>query len=117
MFSRSCSDPRFLALLFFLIIPVRAAEEEPFGLENRIPWITSKVIGSPEPPLPYVTEKTFTNLIFKSPLYVAREPGSDFLLVVLQGGERDRPSKVLRIRDNEQSSQAETFLQMTNRLI
>ena len=115
----------FSALLvlncLFVHPSLRGAEEQPsekpFGMDRRIPWTTSRVVGSPEPPLPYSTEQTFTNIQFKAPLYVAREPDSDYLLVVLQGGEKDRPSKILRVRDDPNSSEAEVFLQITNRLI
>ena len=100
-----------------LLVPVLAAEDAPFGIERRIPWTTSRVVGSPEPQLPYVTEATFTNIQFKAPLYIAPEPDSKFLLVVLQGGEKDRPSKVLRVRDDPTATETELFLQMTNRLI
>lgn len=104
-------------LLLVLSLPLLAADDQPFGMDRRIPWTTSRVVGSPDPPLPYSTEQTYTNIQFKAPLYVAREPDSDFLLVVLQGGEKDRPSKILRVRDDPASSEAEIFLQMTNRLI
>jgi uncharacterized repeat protein (TIGR03806 family) len=108
----------FLILVWTsLALALLAAEDPPFGIERRIPWTTSRVIGSPEPPLPYSTEQTFTNIQFKSPLYIAAEPQFTNLLVVLQGGEKDRPSKVLRIPDDAASSQSEVFLQMTNRLI
>src|SRR5438093_210081 len=40
-----------------------------FGLEKRVPWTTSKVIGSPEPPPPYTTEPAFPALPkFEEPL-------------------------------------------------
>src|SRR5689334_6661690 len=94
-----------------------ATDEEPFGIDHRIPWTTSRVIGSPEPPLPYAVEKTFTNITWKAPMFVIAEPGADTLLVVQQGGEKDRPSKVLRLRDDPKADQAETFLTMSNRLI
>ena len=45
--------------------PVR----KPFGLEKRVPWTTSKVVGSPEPPPPYRTELAFPKLPkFEEPL-------------------------------------------------
>src|SRR5437867_1722325 len=78
---------------------VRAAEEQPFGIDKRIPWTTSRLIGSPDPPLPYSVEKTFTKIKWQAPIYLTPEPGTDSLLVVQQGGEKDRPSKILRLRD------------------
>jgi len=61
---------------------LHAADEQPFGIDHRIPLTTSRVIGSPEPPLPYTVEKTFTKIKWQSPIYVASEPGSDSLLIV-----------------------------------
>ena len=97
---------------------VRAAEEEkPFGIDHRIPWTTSRVVGSPEPPLPYAVEKIFTNIAWKAPVFIAPEAETDYLLVVQAGGEQDRPSKVLRVRDDLAADHAETFLELSNRFI
>src|SRR5258706_8456401 len=61
-------------------------EQQPFGIDHRIPWTTSRVVGSPDPPLPYTIEKTFTNIQWKAPIFIAPEPGTDRLLVVQAGG-------------------------------
>ena len=58
--------PLLLSLLVvvFPLTLTRADEpvRKPFGLEKRVPWTTSKVIGSPEPPPPYRTERVFPKL-------------------------------------------------------
>src|ERR1043166_2152124 len=94
-----------------------AVDEQPFGLDHRIPWTTSRVVGSPEPPLPFTVERTFTNIQWKAPIFVAREPDADRLLIVEAGGEKERPSRILRVRDDASTNQAETFLVVSNRLI
>src|SRR5213592_3659997 len=53
---------------------LHAADEQPFGIDRRIPWTTSRVVGSPDPPLPYTVEKTFTNVSWKAPIYLTPEP-------------------------------------------
>ena len=110
-----------LQLLLLLSLPLNffAADSTnaPFGLRHRIPWTTSRVVGSPDPPLPYRVERTFTNLSLRAPLYVAAEPGTDSLFVILQGGEKDRPSKLLRVRDAADTAETETILTVTNRLL
>src|SRR5213592_4154229 len=93
------------------------AEEPPFGIDHRVPWTTSRVIGSPEPPLSYTVEKTFTHIQWRAPIFVTPEPDTDSLLVVQQGGEKERPSKILRVLDDVNALEAETFLEMSNRLI
>jgi len=96
---------------------LRAADEPPFGLDRRVPWTTSRVIGSPEPPLPYTVEKTFTNITWQQPIFLTAEPGTDRLFVVQQGGETNKPSRILEFRDDPNTDQAETFLAISNRLV
>ena len=61
--------------------PVSSAAPEPlpakpYGIEQRIPSTTSKVIGSPDPPPPYRSRRTFADLKVVNPIAVAREPGT-----------------------------------------
>src|SRR5262245_22841775 len=42
--------------------------EEPAARPKRVPWTTSKVRGSPEPPSPFRTELAFPKLKFDEPL-------------------------------------------------
>src|SRR5262249_48919659 len=98
-----------------LLLP--AAEEPPFGLDHRIPWTTSRLIGSPEPPLPYAVEKVFTNFTWERPIFLAAEPGTERLFVIQQGGESNKPSRILQFRDDPNTAQVETFLEVSNRLV
>src|ERR1044071_7077277 len=97
--------------------PLSAAEEQPFGIERRIPWSTSRLTGSPEPPLPYTVEKTFPKLKLERPLFVIAEPQTDRLFIIEQGGETNKPSHILEVKDDPESEQVETFLSVTNRLL
>lgn len=64
--------------------PVR----KPFGLDKRVPWTTSKVIGSPEPPPPYKTEVAFPKLPkFDEPLDMTYAPGTNRLFVAERWGK------------------------------
>src|SRR5439155_26656852 len=94
-----------------------AEDQASFGIDRRIPWTTSRVVGSPEPPLPYTVEKIFTNIAWKAPVFIAPEAETDYLLVVQAGGEQDRPSKVLRVQDDPAADHTETFLELSNRFI
>lgn len=67
-----------LALLFLGSGAVPAAE---FGIDKRTPWTTSKFVGSPEPPLPYVVERAFEHLNFTTPDEMQIVPGSNRLAV------------------------------------
>ncbi|MFT5095406.1 MAG: hypothetical protein ACI93T_004253, partial [Porticoccaceae bacterium] len=58
------------------------AAEMPFGIEKRVPWSTSKMVGTPEPPSPYLLERVFPQLTFKNPVELLPVPGTDRMLVV-----------------------------------
>jgi len=115
--------PRLAALgsLLLIVFPVGlawAAEDvAPYGLQTRIRWTTSRLVGSPDPPLPYTVEKTFTNLTWKSPIYIVDEPGTDRMLVVLQGGAADKPSRIVSIKDDPATSASELFFEVPGRLL
>jgi uncharacterized repeat protein (TIGR03806 family) len=72
--------------------PAEQGDKEPvrkaFGLEKRVPWKTSKVIGSPEPPPPYKTELAFPKLPkFEEPLDLTYAPGTNRLFVAGRWGK------------------------------
>lgn len=52
----------------------------------RVPWTTSKVAGSPEPPPPYKAVRAFPEAKFEKPLLMVRCPGSDRLFISEQSG-------------------------------
>jgi uncharacterized repeat protein (TIGR03806 family) len=57
------------------------------GDSKRVPWTTSRISGSPETPLQFVTERAFPELKFNQCLDITKAPGSDRLFVVEQGGK------------------------------
>jgi uncharacterized repeat protein (TIGR03806 family) len=76
----------------------------PYGIDKRVAWATSRISGSPEPPLPYRIERVFPKLAFKNPLLIANAPGTDRLFVGEQAGKlysfpkdpaRDKPDMFL----------------------
>jgi uncharacterized repeat protein (TIGR03806 family) len=76
------------------VIAVFAVEKEkpepkraPFGIDKRIPWTTSRVQGSPEPPPPYRLEAVFPKLKFDEPLELAAVPGSNSWIVAQRRGK------------------------------
>ncbi len=111
------------ALAVFVAMALSAAAEEPAPAQESSPstprprWTTSRVRGTPEPPLAYTVEKTFQRVAWKAPIYIIAEPGTQDLLVVQQGGERDRPSRILRVRDTGEADRAELFLEVPGRLV
>src|ERR1041385_3113977 len=91
--------------------PVRAK----YGLEKRVPWTTSKVIGSPEPPPPYKTEVAFPKLPkFEKPLDLTYAPGTNRLFVAgswgkiwsfVNGRNSDKSDLALELKDKDGKKQ------------
>jgi uncharacterized repeat protein (TIGR03806 family) len=64
----------------------QGSNAKPVGIAKRIPWTTSKIKGTPEPPSPYRGEVAFPRLHFTEPLDLARAPGCDRLIVAERKG-------------------------------
>ncbi|CAN5220975.1 PQQ-dependent sugar dehydrogenase [soil metagenome] len=76
---------RGLAVVLALIaVVVSLHTAEP---ATRVPWTTSKVLGSPEPPAPYRAVVAYKELKFDHPLLLARVPGTNLLCVGEQKGK------------------------------
>src|SRR5262249_31064682 len=63
-------------------------DDAPAPKENpaRKPWTTSRVVGSPEPPHPYRTERVFPKLSFRKGDHIEACPvGDRFFIVELDG--------------------------------
>lgn len=84
---RSWIRAALLGTLVLAASPLFSEETaQPFGLQSRVPWSTSNVVGTPEPPPPYMVERAFPRLKFDHPVYIAQEPGTNrFLVAELSG--------------------------------
>src|SRR5262249_5935547 len=80
-----------------------------------VPWTTSKVIGSPEPPPPYKTELAFPKLPkFEEPLDLTYAPGTNRLFVAGRWGkiwsfvnkkDVDKADLALELKDDKGNKQ------------
>ncbi len=86
-------------------VPKRQQPPSPVLL-RRVPWTTSRVIGSPEPPHPYRLERAFPHHKFHNPVYLTPEPGTDRLLVVEYSD-----ATVRAIKDDPNSKEESVILQ------
>jgi uncharacterized repeat protein (TIGR03806 family) len=80
------------AFLFLTPTPDTAAkpDDKPrkaWGIDARVPWTTSHVQGSPEPPSPYRLENAFPELKFENPVDLMPIPGTRRLAVAQQHGQ------------------------------
>ncbi len=84
--------------------------ERPHGIPKRVPWTTSRVTGSPDPPPPYRVERVFPKLTFKNPTLLTNAPGTDRLFVGEQAG------KLYSFRPSLEPTKADLFLDLTTEL-
>lgn len=75
------------------------------------------MVGTSDPPLPYTTEPFLAQWPLKNPLFVATEPGTRNLLVILQGGEKERPSRIVRVHLTSGTSPPGTLLEVPGHLV
>ncbi len=76
---------------------------------------TSRVVGSPEPPLPYQTVRRFPKLKLTLPIAVAHQPGSDRIMTITQ----DAPFSLTTIRrfvDADDVSESDVLLPSDDRV-
>jgi uncharacterized repeat protein (TIGR03806 family) len=77
-----------VGLAFVLLGPSPAGpDRKPFGIDKRVPWTTSRIKGSPEPPPPFRSEVAFARLKFFEPLDLASVPGKNRLAVATRPGK------------------------------
>src|SRR5438876_2033164 len=81
-----------------------------FRLDKRILWTTSRVVGSPEPPLPYRAKKALPKLKIAAPIGIAHEPGTDNLLLIHQAFPWGGGGRILRIKDDDNVEKFDVFL-------
>ena len=90
IFQRALWCPLKLTVVLSFICARLVAQEEPphpQGLMARVPWTTSAVAGTPEPPAPFQAVPAFPELKFQQPVFVAEEPGSNRLVVAELSGK------------------------------
>lgn len=65
------------------------------SLAQRVPWTSSKIVGSPEPPKPYTTESAYANLKFREPVELLPLGDTGRMVLLEVGGKiftfEDRP--------------------------
>src|SRR5712692_5839032 len=80
-----CSIPG--VSLALVVWAIQSMEWSVFCAAARVPWTTSHVIGSPNPPAPYNAERRFPALSFQHPVDLALMPGSARFFILEQGGK------------------------------
>ena len=87
------------ALVLFLVAVPASAAEKRFGLDRRLPWNDSRVVGSPDPLPPYKVARAFPNLTIKQPLSLTPEPGTNRLFILQHLNVWAGPGRLLAVDD------------------
>ena len=86
--------------------------EPPYGIDHRVLWTNSHVVGSPNPPPPYRVRRAFPKLTFNQPLYVVAEPRMGDILVISHDGGYEGPGRIVRLKNKADADKTEPFLEM-----
>jgi putative heme-binding domain-containing protein len=88
--------------------PAGAAAEKPrlYGLEKRIPWTTSRLTGTPEPPPPYRAAPAFPKLKFGPLVDLVALPGTDWLVAEELAG------KLVAFRNQKETERTDVMLDL-----
>ena len=109
------SSPAIAVCLFGLIAVTTTsgiAASEP----KRIPWTESRMIGSPEPPLPYRVTRAYAQLPLFAPVYFRVEPGTERIFFVDHKGDWKEPGGLRVFQDRQDTDSSKPLLHM-DRLI
>src|SRR4051812_43379550 len=74
-------------IVSFVVTLILSAQAPAQSEDARVPWKTSKIHGSPEPPLPYRMERVFPKLGFQKLTDMAAAPGMKRLFVTTELGK------------------------------
>ena len=83
----------------------------PFGINDFVPLTTSRVVGSPDPPLPYVTQRAYPKLQLKFPIFAITQPGSGQMIFI----DQDRPyakTRICRTKNDISSGEFDVLLEL-----
>ena len=80
--------PRFYAALWLSIalMPVAVSAQRPASATTRVPWTTSQLVGSPDPPPPLRAVRIYPNLQLERPVTLRDLPGTGRLAVLSVDG-------------------------------
>jgi len=83
----------------------------------RVLWTNTRLVGSPDPPLPYTVEPALAKVEWKSPIFAVEQPDADALWVVAAGGGTDKPSRILRVVNDAEASATSAVFELPGRLL
>ena len=82
---------------------------KPYGIPRHVPVTTNQVVGTPDPPPPYIVERALPKARLSCPITVVHQPGTDLLLAITEP-EGYHPTQVIRMRDAPDAFEPETLI-------
>jgi uncharacterized repeat protein (TIGR03806 family) len=93
--------------------PARKDDRQAFGIDKRVPWTTSRVKGTPEPPPAFRSEVAFPKLTFTEPLDMAIVPGTNRLAVAERNDKEGKPAgRILTFRNDPKVDKADLLIEL-----
>ena len=96
--------------------PAETVTAEKFVPDGKLPKLTtSRVVGSPDPPLPYSYQRVYPNLKLSFPVSIIHQPGSDRLWTITVDGAKGA-TILRRFVDSPEVSETEILLPADDRI-
>jgi len=113
---RTTFPGRTLLVLLMTLLPSLCVSTLLAAERTRIPWTESRVLGSPDPPLPFRVTRAYEKLPLFAPVYVRSEPGSDRIFYIDHKGDWKEPGGLRVFQDREDADSSKPLLPL-DRLI
>ena len=114
--SRTVELTGLLLCLLGAIVACTLSDSVSASERTRIPWTESRLIGSPDPPLPYRVARAYEKLPLFAPVYLRPEPGMNRLFYVDHKGDWKEPGGLRVCQDRDDAASSQPLLHM-DRLI
>ena len=90
--------------------PEQASRVKQYGIDGKPALTTSRVVGSPDGPMPYGVSRVFPKLKLFQPIYLLEEPGTTNCLALQHLGNRSGPGRLVRFHNDADVESAATLL-------
>ena len=87
-----------------------------FGMEKRVPWLASRVVGSPEPPAPCRAVRVYPALQTEKPVALAAEPGGERMILIEVTKDFLGSSRLRRFSARGDGRETETLLELPDEM-
>ncbi|MDB4808072.1 PQQ-dependent sugar dehydrogenase [Verrucomicrobia bacterium] len=98
-----------------LLAGVIAQDGKPYSLAKRERWENTRLVGTPEPPLPFTVEPVYKSQAWHTPIFIAPEPGSDRMFALLHESS-GKPTELVTFRDEPKVAERTQAIELRGRI-